>query len=547
MPLHALHPVLDADEVLELRLELVQAGLLALEVFVFLADVVLPAPLKLGELHEVLVALVLRRLDATSEQQHHLEDLAVLGDAVVEGTLRARALHRRQVGVEDQLHVLGDRDGVPGLDHLGALEHGHGAAVDGRLDVLDRGHQAHAQAVELQVHLEEGGRQILALAVVRGQPQLHRPQGALRGVQERLVHRPVVVRLHLDDLALRDGRDVRVELEGDHDAQHVVHGVLDLEALGHQEVGGRPHVPLLHVDELVQRDELLLLRQIHQEHVRHQLQVGLNAVLHEVVHGDHEHLQLVQLLPDLLEVGLDVHGSPRQRDHAGPHLELEVLDVGLQQVRDDRLHELGDSPVLLQEVRQLVVVGLELLLLQQHHLGGLGHLDAAHAVHAPRLADQLQDLGVEVDVEAHAVVRVLDEQRRLQPGLHRLDGVDPGLVPEGLELDEGLGHLVVHADELLGILAGQDGGVALELAHGPLDALVQVPRPRDVPGDRRQVPHERRRSLALLVLILDLVELKAVVVEDHRELGLEVGAQVVALQDALELVQQLQRRLDRGD
>mmetsp|Transcript_2860 Transcript_2860/g.7980 ORF Transcript_2860/g.7980 Transcript_2860/m.7980 type:complete len:422 (+) Transcript_2860:3481-4746(+) len=355
------------------------------------------------------------------------------------------------------------------------------------------------------------------------------------------------MRLHLDDLALGDGRHVRVELKCDHDAQHVVHRVLDLEAFRHEEVRGGAHVPLLHVDELVQRDELLLLGQVHEEHVPHVLEVGVDAVLHQVIHRHHKLLKLVQLLPDLLEVGLDVHGGPRERDHAGPHLELEVLDVRLQEVGHDGLHELRDAPVLLEEVGQLVVVGLELLLLEQHHLGGLRHLDAAHAVHAPRLADQLQDLGVEVDVEALAVVRVLDQERRLQPGLHGLDGVDPGLVPERLELDQRLRHLVVHANELLGVLAGQDRRVALELPHGALDALVEVARPGDVPGHRRQVAHQRRGGLALLVLVLDLVELQPVVVEDHRELRLQVGPQALALQDALELVQELQRGLDGGD
>ena len=48
--------------------------------------------------------------------------------------------------------------------------------------------------------LKEGGRWCLALPVVGGQAQLHGFQGALGGVQQGLVHGPVVVRLHLDDL-----------------------------------------------------------------------------------------------------------------------------------------------------------------------------------------------------------------------------------------------------------------------------------------------------------------------------------------------------------
>mmetsp|Transcript_78731 Transcript_78731/g.197816 ORF Transcript_78731/g.197816 Transcript_78731/m.197816 type:complete len:335 (-) Transcript_78731:299-1303(-) len=72
-------------------------------------------------------------------------------------------------------------------------------------------------------------------------------------------------------------------------------------------------------------------------------------------------------------------------------------------------------------------------------------------------------------------------------------------------------------------------------------------RPRDVTGNGRQVAHQWRSSLALLVLILYLVQLLSVVVKDHTKFRLQVCPQVLTLQDALQLVQQLERRLDRGD
>ena len=54
-------------------------------------------------------------------------------------------------------------------------------------------------------------------------------------------------------------------------------------------------------------------------------------------------------------------------------------------------------------------------------------------------------------------------------------------------------------------------------AHGALDSFVEVAGPGDVPSHGRQVAHERRRGLALLVLVLHVHELPAVVVEDDRK------------------------------
>ena len=61
---------------------------------------------------------------------------------------------RGQVRVQDQLHVLRDRHGVPGLDHLGALEDRDRAPVHRRLHVLDRWVEPDAFAVELEIDLE---------------------------------------------------------------------------------------------------------------------------------------------------------------------------------------------------------------------------------------------------------------------------------------------------------------------------------------------------------------------------------------------------------
>ena len=128
--------------------------------------------------------------------------------------------------------------------------------------------------------------------------------------------------------------------------------------------------------------------------------------------------------------------------------------------------------------RNLTCTYLELLLLQEHHLGTVRHGNV-EPLHVLGLADQLHDLLVKVDKDP-AGLRVLHEQRGGQAGLALLDGPDPGLVPQGLELDQRLCDLVVGLDDLLGLLGGHEVLVLGEPLHGGLDAPQQLTGPHDV-------------------------------------------------------------------
>mmetsp|Transcript_56296 Transcript_56296/g.182834 ORF Transcript_56296/g.182834 Transcript_56296/m.182834 type:complete len:278 (-) Transcript_56296:1141-1974(-) len=275
---------------------------------------------------------------------------------------------------------------------------------------------------------------------------------------------------------------------------------------------------LLHLHKLVQAHKGRVIRQVHEEQLGDGFQVCVDAVLHQVVHGDYKLLELVELLPASCKEGLDVHRSPSEGHHARAHLVFEVFDMGLHHVGHDRLHHLCDTAVLPQEEAQLGVVHLELLLLQEDHPRGFGHLDVPHAAHAASLANEHEDLRVEIDMEAIVVFRMLNDQGRLQTRLDGLDRIHPGLKPQSLEFDKCLRHLVVHTNELLRILRSKDRRVALELVHRAFDSLVQVPGPSDVACNRRQVSDDRGPCLALLVLVLDLVQLVSVVVEDDSKL-----------------------------
>ena len=62
-----------------------------------------------------------------------------------------------------------------------------------------------------------------------------------------------------------------------------------------------------------------------------------------------------------------------------PHLELQILHVRSHQIGGNGLHRLRDTAIFLQEKGELVVVGLELLLLQQDHLGRFRNLHSTWA------------------------------------------------------------------------------------------------------------------------------------------------------------------------
>jgi hypothetical protein len=87
--------------------------------------------------------------------------------------------------------------------------------------------------------------------------------------------------------------------------------------------------------------------------------------------------------------------------------------------------------VFAQDELQLVLVHLELVLLEEHDLGALRDVDRADAAEALGLADQRQDLLVEVDVQL-VVVEVADDERSLQASLGLVDLSDPLLAPQVL-------------------------------------------------------------------------------------------------------------------
>jgi hypothetical protein len=111
----------------------------------------------------------------------------------------------------------------------------------------------------------------------------------------------------------------------------------------------------------------------------------------------------------------------------------------------------------------------------------------------------------------------------------------PLLSPQVLEGEESVTDLVVHLDELLRLLLFDQ--ILWELLHWSGDSVEQMTRPGDASRDSWQVTHNWWLTLLPLILVFDVVDLESVVVEQDVILGVETIAEVVSVEDRLELSQ----------
>ena len=331
--------------------------------------------------------------------------------------------------------------------------------------------------------------------------------------------------------------------------KEVVDSVLYVLAVHCHPVGLVLDVGLLDGDELVQSD-CVVGGGVHQPCVADLLQADVDPGVDAVVNPPHQVLKVLDSLVAPLQVSIDVHRGPGQNIHPRLDLLLQDINVGLEQWVGYVSDQADDPGVLLDGVRQLAVVVLELLLLEQDDPGIVGDLEP-EPLQVLGLLDQQEELLVKVDKE---ILRlwVLDQEGGLQASLGVLDGALPGVMPERLEFDESPRDPVIGPDDPLALLAGHDPLVLREVLHGLLDPLQELPGPHDASGDGGCVPHQRRRGLLLLVDLLDGVQVCAVVLEDQHVLLVQVGPQTLPLQDGLELSKKVKgglrgRGLVKGD
>ena len=224
---------LDGHVLFELRVEVFDGGLLLHEQVVSGRLVVLPQPRELHEDLEVLVDLPLGALEGAREQQHHLDNLR-----------------------EALRHRLGRR---PHDELLRSSQDGARAPVDCGLDVVERRSHRDAWNRELHVDVEEGAfEEEEAAARARADALLDRRERGARAVEHRAVHEAAVVLAQLGLLLLGSVPKAWLELVLVDELEQVGDALLDLEVLGGHERRLLLDPLLLHTDEAVERNRLVV-------------------------------------------------------------------------------------------------------------------------------------------------------------------------------------------------------------------------------------------------------------------------------------------------
>ena len=344
------HFVLDVEVLLELTLEVLHGGFLLHEGVVLRLHVLFPQKAVLGEGVHVVQGLLFGTLNAARERKDGLHDLLVGGNKLME--------RRRPVGPT-----------APGIQVLGDQEDLLGSRIHHALDLVQARHEAHRRDCELHPDVEEGLLDEEEAAARLGtDPLLEVVQGLLHSAENGLIHELAVVRLQLLGFLLRERHLSVLPGEVRNELDEVVYGA------GHLHVTHPHELPLaLHLLRL-QRNELFECEgavggKIHELDLAHRLEIPVNAVFNAVGHSLDELPQARQTTVDAVQVPVDVHRRPRQDEHPGLHLALEVVHMGLHEGAGDLGDGLHHLLVLTHGVGELVEVVLELLLLQEHHLG----------------------------------------------------------------------------------------------------------------------------------------------------------------------------------
>jgi hypothetical protein len=188
--------IFEVNELPELSFEVLKLGILLVETLQALINLLLPEPVVLLKAVKELLDVVLSTLDRTSEEKDHLDDLLVLCDPVVEGLSL----------------VLRDVLLIPVLHSLSRLENVASSAVNCALDFLKSRLELADVSIKVHIDLEEWLENLLGCVAAATDALLHLVQRVLGGVEESLVHRPVVVLRQLLDLLSRDRFDMLVKL-----------------------------------------------------------------------------------------------------------------------------------------------------------------------------------------------------------------------------------------------------------------------------------------------------------------------------------------------
>ena len=522
---------LEGLKLLELVLVVLELGVALVEVLQVIIHVGVPQERVLVEVGLEADNLVASALDRARQQQDDLDDFLVAGDPGVEGL----ALLLSEVFL------------VPVLDFLGALEHGGSSLVDRPLHIGERRLQAGDVTIKENLHFEEGleATVLFGAGAAAADALLHLVQRELGSVEESLVHGPVVVLGETDDVLHRDGVHGRVQLVRADGLEEILNSTLNFVVLRAEFLGCVLDPLLLHLDELLERESRALLGEVDKHGLGQGFEVVLDTVLHNIVNVDNELVEFGKALVDVMEEAIDVHRGPGERANTGAESALEVVDVGGKEGAGVGANLVHDADTLTHNILELVVVVLKLLFLEEHDLGRLGNVDS-NTGKALGFTDERQDLTVKVDVELE-VLEVPNEEGGLEASLCAVDFLLPLLTPHVLVREEGVSEGVV----VLHVLADVGGALAhqvlRELLHGDGYPVEEMARPGDGTGYGGQVTHDGWALLVTLVVVLDLLDLSAVLGKEKVIFGLEAILERVAVEDRLEFSEKSQTVNNIGD
>jgi hypothetical protein len=247
------------------------------------------------------------------------------------------------------------------------------------------------------------------------------------------------------------------------------------------------------------------------------LKVVLDSVLHDIIDVNDKLFKLSKTLMNMVEISVNVHGSPGEGNHTWSKFVLKILEMWDKKRFGVWSDLVDNSIVFLENKLKLVVVHLKLVFLKKDDLGAFWNVNS-NSGKAFGFSDKSKDLRVEVNVK-FIVLWVSDYQSSLQTSFSFLNFVRPLGSPEILEGEEGVTDLIIHLDESSGFLLFDK--VLWELLHWSRDSMEEMSRPGDGTRDCWQVSDNWWRILPFLILVFDLVNLNSVVLEQDGVFGVQ--------------------------
>jgi len=195
-------------------------------------------------------------------------------------------------------------------------------------------------------------------------------------MEKSLIHGPVVIFGELLNFLSGNWLNMLVKLIGANCLDKILDCTFDLVVLGLEFLGLLFDPLFLHLDECVKGEGLSILREVDKNGLGETLKVVLNSVLHDIVDVDNELLELGKTLMNMMEIAINIHGSPGQSDHTWSEFVLKILKMWHKKRFGVWSDLVDDTVVLSEDELELVVVHLEFIFLQKNDFGSFWNINS---------------------------------------------------------------------------------------------------------------------------------------------------------------------------